>query len=402
MKILYYSFFLYLLFGQDSTLSGQDISGHWEGIVSTGKKQPHFSYVMDISTKGQAISGRACSSLAKNNLEACFELGGIWNGEQAILQEIQQLSPESPEWCLKYMTLKLTSEAEGLVLSGNWSADNCKPGTIRLVLTSGLEYKAYEVPFSMEGKWTGHLSQSDRNYGFYYQVQVDKEGSGTSFIVSEDNGGSATHELEWQFDSINKQLSLLEPRVLEKTDPHWLWCLKHGVLDLRKEDDKYILEGAWSGPLEEKDAPCAPGTIYLEKPILTKVEINKIEQDVYPYEQQYGRKVNIGRTMSVKNDEVKLFVWDNGTVDGDYVTLFLNGKRILHNFKVSKRKKMIPVTLKKEENILILHAEDLGDIPPNTVAVSVKDGKKLTTLVMNSNLKESGGVLIKKFVLQDQ
>ncbi|HHB52589.1 MAG TPA: hypothetical protein ENK75_06060, partial [Saprospiraceae bacterium] len=276
-KLLYYLFFLYVLLGQVCTLSAQDISGHWEGVVTTGKKQPQFTYVMDLNSSGEAISGRACSSLKKNNLEACFELSGIWEGKQAILQEIKQLSPESPEWCLKYMTLKLTSEEDGLVLSGDWHADNCKPGTIRMVLTSGLEYKEYEAPFSIEGKWTGHLSQSDRNYGFYYQVHIEEEGRGTSFIVSEDNGGSATHALEWSFDSITNQLNLQEPRVIEKTDPHWLWCLKHGVFDLRREQHKYVLEGAWSGPLEEKNAPCAPGTIYLEKPILTKVELNKID-----------------------------------------------------------------------------------------------------------------------------
>ncbi len=399
MKILYYFLSLCIFGSMSADLLAQNITGHWEGIVSTGKKQPQFSYVADLMMDGQAISGRACSSLPKNDLKACFELSGIWEGERALLQEIKQLSPDTPEWCLKYMTLELKSEAEGLVLTGTWKADHCQPGSIRLLLTSGLEFTEQEIPFAIEGKWTGHLSQSDRDYGFFYQVDMKKGGNGTTFIVSEDNGGSATHLLKWRYDSINSQLDLLEPKVIEKTDDKWLWCLKHGLLDIRKETDKFIMEGAWSGPLEEKDAPCAPGRIYLEKPILTKVETNKIDKDVYPYEQQYGRKVNIGRTLSVKNDKVKLFVWDNGTVDGDYVTLFLNGKRILHNFKVSKHKKMIPVTLKKEENILILHAEDLGDIPPNTVAVSVKDGKKLTTLVMNSNLKESGGVLIKRFKL---
>ena len=402
MKLLYYIFFICVFLSLGQSMEGQSIAGHWEGYVITGKDKVPFFYEADLSVQGQAISGRACSSLKEKNLEAFFELSGIWDGKTANLQEIKQLSPESPEWCLKYMTLSLSSEDDGLVLSGDWKADHCSPGSIRLVLKSGLDYNEYEIPFKIEGQWTGHLSQSDRNYGFFYRVNFDKEGKGTSFIVSEDNGGSATHQLHWSFDSLEHKLSFMEPKVLEKTDSKWLWCLKRGGLNLTKTDDKYVLEGAWSGPLEKKNAPCAPGTIYLEKPILTKVEINEIDKDTYPYEQQYGRKVNIGRTMTVKNENVKLFVWDNGTVDGDYVTLFLNGKRILNNYRVSKRKKVIPITLKKDENILILHAEDLGDIPPNTVAVSVKDGKKLTTLILNSNLKESGGVLIKKFNLEEE
>ncbi len=401
MKIIYYFFIILVFAALDPPLLAQNIAGHWEGVVETGKKQPSFFYEADLEMQGQAISGRACSSLKEKDMEACFEVSGVWENDRAILQEIKQISPESPEWCLKYMTLFLTSEEDGLVLSGGWTADHCKPGSIRLVLKSDLDYKEYKVPFSIEGQWTGHLSQSDREYGFFYQVNFDKKGKGTSFIVSEDNGGTATHALNWYFDSLQNKLTFAEPRVLEKTDPQWLWCLKHGDLKLTKLDDKFILEGDWSGPLEGKGGACAPGSIYLEKPALTKVEINKVDKAVYPYEQQSGREVSIGRTLTVKNESVKLFVWDNGTVDGDYVTLFLNGKRILNNYKVSKRKKMIPITLKKDENILILHAEDLGNIPPNTVAVSVKDGKKLTTLVLNSNLKKSGGVLIKKFKLEE-
>jgi hypothetical protein len=46
---------------------------------------------------------------------------------------------------------------------------------------------------------------------------------------------------------------------------------------------------------------------------------------------------------------------------------------------------------------LVLHAESLGSVPPNTIAVSVFDGVKEQTIVLCSNLKESGAVLIRTF-----
>ena len=98
----------------------------------------------------------------------------------------------------------------------------------------------------------------------------------------------------------------------------------------------------------------------------------------------------------VRSRDLYLRVWDNGTVDGDVVTLFLNGRRILHNFRVSKRKRVIPVTLEAANNFLILHAEDLGDIIPNTVAVSIDDGFKEQIIILSSNLAESGAVLIRE------
>jgi len=55
------------------------------------------------------------------------------------------------------------------------------------------------------------------------------------------------------------------------------------------------------------------------------------------------------------------------------------------------------IKLEKKTNYLILHAEDLGDITPNTVAVSVDDGVKEQRIILSSNLRESGAVMIRQF-----
>ena len=49
------------------------------------------------------------------------------------------------------------------------------------------------------------------------------------------------------------------------------------------------------------------------------------------------------------------------------------------------------------ENLLILHAENLGDLPPNTIAVSLDDGSSEQLIIMNANLEESGAILIQAF-----
>ena len=55
-----------------------------------------------------------------------------------------------------------------------------------------------------------------------------------------------------------------------------------------------------------------------------------------------------------------------------------------------------PIQLREESNFLIMHANDLGDIAPNTVALSIDDGVKEQRLIVSSNLAESGAVLIKE------
>jgi hypothetical protein len=235
-------------------------------------------------------------------------------------------------------------------------------------------------------------------------LDLESAGIGSSFIVSEGNGGSAKHALIWLFDESTGLFTLKENYVMERTDAQWKWCIKSGTFQLRREGMSYYLEGDWSGFIERHDpksGACAPGKLILEKPVLTKEVRKEINLLTKPYEEQTGRVVKVGRTVEVNSRNVRIKIWDCGTVDGDYATLFLNGERILNNYRVVKYKKGIPVKLNAEENLLILHAEDLGDIPPNTVAVSVVDGKKETVIIMNSNLKESDAILIRRFKLKE-
>lgn len=45
---------------------------------------------------------------------------------------------------------------------------------------------------------------------------------------------------------------------------------------------------------------------------------------------------------------------------------------------------------------MVLHADDLGDISPNTVAVSIDDGQREQVIIVSSNLAESGALMIRK------
>lgn len=114
------------------------------------------------------------------------------------------------------------------------------------------------IPPTITGKWTGTLSQSDRDYGFYFEVDLDKGKAGQSYIVSEDNGGNAFHKLEWQYDSIFQLLSFKELEVTSKTDPNWRWCIKSGTLSFRRENARLALEGDWNGFIEGFDLETEP------------------------------------------------------------------------------------------------------------------------------------------------
>ena len=399
MRKLFTAFFL--LFCLHS-LYAQSLGGSWEGYLVQDEKTDTFYYQANLQQNGDSFSGESVSKTQDGQAEARFELTGFWDGDKLILQELRQISPSSPQWCIKYATLYLGDDSGVPVLSGPWKADGCSPGHLflrRPTNTVRDTIQPADAP-TINGKWTGALSQSDRNYGLIFELDLARDRDGTSYIVSEDNGGGARMQLDWAFDDRQNELTFQESRVIHKDDPAWPWCIKSGRLQYREEDSRLVIEGRWEGYIEGYDmesGACASGALYLEKPILTQEVVRLREAVAQPYEQENRRQIKVQRVLEVKSNNIRLRIWDNGTVDGDVATLYLNGERILHNYRVSKRRIAIPVTLQQADNFLVLHAEDLGDIRPNTVAVSVDDGEREQVIVVSSNLEESGALMIRKF-----
>ncbi|HMQ48203.1 MAG TPA: hypothetical protein PKA00_12485 [Saprospiraceae bacterium] len=384
------------------TLSGQDFSGLWDGYLVQDGSEEKYTYQLDLDQTGDALIGTSYSVSPDGKSYARFEITGYIQGTQLVLQEIKQLEPKSP-WCLKNLVLDWEKDHLKEWVTGTWRADGCVPGISYLVRQKGSTGHTFTEKAStpgIEGKWVGTLSQSDRDYGFYFTVDVQAKDKGQSYIVSEANGGSATMHLNWTYESKAKVFQFTEVDILNKTDPKWRWCIKSGTLRYREEKNRLVLEGEWSGYIEGytmETGSCASGSLYLEKPLPSQEALQSAAAVNTPYESESKRKVEVVRVLEVKSPNIKIKVWDNGTVDGDVATLFLNGSRILNQHRVTKHRMAIPVKLEQENNFLILHAEDLGDISPNTVAVSVDDGEREQIIILSSNLNESGAVMIRQF-----
>ncbi len=378
--------------------SGQLLNGQWQGYsVQEGAAQ-FFYYDITLNQQADALQGIAHARSADGKLQATFTLAGVLKEGKVILQDVTQTAPPQPRWCLKYATLTLHERPDSLLLEGTWTAQGCKPG--RMALAKPAPARSAAEPWPPLGQWSGYLSQSDRPYGFFYQLHLEPGGKGFSQIISEGNGGNARHALQWTADSASQTLHIKELEVVQRSDTQWKWCLKQARLALRREDLRWVLEGAWEGYIEshrDKTGRCAPGTLFLEKPILPQPVAQAVETQSDAYLTEQGRKVHIGHVIQVASAQIRLRVWDNGVVDGDVATLFLNGEQLLYRHRVTKSGYSLPVKLNQTDNVLVLHAESIGSVPPNTVAVSVSDGKKEQVVVLCSNLQESGAILIRTF-----
>ena len=377
----------------------QSLPAIWKGTLTQTGGQDTFLYELQLEWQGQEVSGNAFSENPKGG-KAQFSVRGSWDGRLMLLQELKQEMPAQPKWCLKYLKLELATDGRGNQhFKGDWQAEGCRPGSLVLFPVGKIGSAALPVSGRL-GRWTGHLDQEDREYGFFYEIILEANGKGRSHIVSEASGGTATHQLDWQWDSSRQVITIIEKKVLEKTDPDWPWCIKQAELSLLREPRRQVLTGDWSGFIEgftKKDGACASGKMYLEKPILEQQAQREMVDQSVVYEKEHGRKAKVDRVIQVSSPKIRVRIWDNGTVDGDIVTIFLNGEKLVSKFRVNKHKWSIPVTLPGKENLLIIHSEDLGAITPNTVAVSIDDGKKEQILVISSDLRVSGGILIQPF-----
>jgi len=130
-----------------------------------------------------------------------------------------------------------------------------------------------------------------------------------------------------------------------------------------------------------------------DKPIDTTA-IKKKEDLVHTHKIN-GRHLDVQKTMTADNDLVTVRVWDRGQVDGDKISLYLNGELVLDDFTLSKDKKEVTLHLVAGANYLVMHAINLGTIPPNTAAIEIDDGsKKKRNFTIVSDTGKSGAIEI--------
>lgn len=374
-------------------------AGHWQGRLTQTGNPTGYSYTLTLEQNGDEVWGFATSTAEGGGPTARFEIGGLAEGDTLTLQEVKQLEPDPSlprnRWCLKFIRLKLVQRPDSLVLQGSWEAPGCQPGRIEL------RRPAPNPGWIPAGKWTGYLSQSDRSYGFFFYLDLQPDGTGTSQIISDTEGGNATLSLRWRYDPDSMTLVFQEEKILDRSVPGWRWCIKSAKLRVDTSHLKVAASGPWQGEMKEAPlGPCAPGFLYVEKPLPPPAaEPDALAPPAPEYTRQSGRDIEVQRTLEVRSKNIRIRVWDNGIVDGDVLSLFLNGKLLVKNYRVTRQKMAIPVTLEQPVNYIILHAITTGSITPNTVAVSVDDGVEEQVVILSSNLDTSGAIMVRQFVV---
>lgn len=128
------------------------------------------------------------------------------------------------------------------------------------------------------------------------------------------------------------------------------------------------------------------------------IERNKVVLKA-PAAEIANRKIETIRSVEVKNDSLVLTLYDNGEIDGDTVSVLLNGKVIMPMQGLMSRaiNKTIYLTPEMGDSIvLIMYAENLGSIPPNTGLLVVHDGDDVFEIRFAGDLQKNSAIILKR------
>ena len=110
------------------------------------------------------------------------------------------------------------------------------------------------------------------------------------------------------------------------------------------------------------------------------------------------RKIETIRTLSYRSDSLVLTLFDNGQVDGDTVSVVVNGTTVLA--KKGLNTTAINYTLHTNnfgDSIQVLmYAENLGAIAPNTGLLLIQDGPVRHEVRFSGDLQRNSAIVLRR------
>jgi hypothetical protein len=96
-------------------------------------------------------------------------------------------------------------------------------------------------------------------------------------------------------------------------------------------------------------------------------------------------------------NQIKIEIYDNGQVDGDTVTIFMNGALLIPAKMLTAKPITINIDVNDKEEVydIVMFAESMGTIPPNTALMVVTTATNRYEINITSTEQTSGSIRLK-------
>jgi hypothetical protein len=273
------------------------------------------------------------------------------------------------------------------------------------------------------GTWKGIAKQGATTYA--YTVKINKIIRDSIFGTTISSSKEFYSETKFK-GIVNGNNFTIQETELVKTNYKGTGSVCLMKLVLKKNNDR--LQGSFTSSNKEIQ-DCGSGTVNLnlEKEKKTNVSknldtsklitpvtenrqiispVSKSEEIVKSTIIQQNSKINIQRkieprdiellnTFRFKEDSVMIKIYDNGIIDGDVISLIVNGQVVFDKIKLTANPLAYALKASAEKQFQIeFYAETLGDIPPNTGLISISSASKTSEVLFSSDLKKSAAIKV--------
>ncbi len=252
-------------------------------------------------------------------------------------------------------------------------------------------------------------------YNYNMRFTVDADGKISGYTLSDPAGSNEVKtKITGTFDSIKNVLSFTETVVLRsKVDlKKNELCFVKATLKIRKSSAFETLSGDFVGIEPGKTENCATGVIEIQNTKRIKAAIKMAEErdsikqlvkdykkDRKEFKKDDAIKITDtkGKEFFITGNKIKLTIWDKGKVDGDIISITLNGKNILEKYSITKEIKILDILLDNiDVNEIKIIAINEGTLPPNTAAIKIETTLEQYPILTEAKLGEVRTIYLKQ------
>jgi len=344
-----------------SVLFAQDVTGIWKGFINTsGTSLP---YELAISETKDKLTGYSLT---------IFTFDGVENvGIKSMKVKKKKGDISIEDDVLIYNNYKIQAKRVVLVSTLSLSTENSIPILQGSFITRSIDRSSFKGTIRLEKKDTSFptklIPKLDElnlanTLSFMHPEIIEKEKEKTSVAV-------VTKESSPVFKTTGKEkeeVVVSKPPKIKKT--------------------KIATE-----PQQKKktETVSVPAVATLTPPIAPA----KAAKDVA------SRKIEIIRNVFFKSDSLVLSLYDNGEVDGDTVSIVLDDKVIIAKKRLSTaaiNTTIYTSNIPGDSLRLIMYAENLGNIPPNTGLLIIQDGEERHEIRFEGDLQKNSAIILRR------
>lgn len=391
----------------------QDITGVWKGELYVDSTKKSYPFELTISEFKGKFTGYSRISFEEEGVrQIVFRDHTITVKDNSIIvEDDNQLAKASsisqPREVKKTMTLTVSSVDNNKQLTGNWSTNKTKKflvATGSVKMQQKKEFRSTEIYKKLDSlALTEKLSfnkikdtapaeetpqiRERRIFSGLVSVAIPKKAITAPSKVAKPN--SLIRPKEIPFAKLNKEPAT--PTVTAVAAP------------VVKKPEPVIVKSTL--PVKPKEV--VPTKVNL--PVVAQappVEIKPVEKRNVVLTDQKNAAIDVAKrtnssiqSLYFKSDSLQITLYDNGEIDGDTVSVLLNGKVIIAKQGLDIKPNIHTLYFDKDSPdsmMLVMYAENLGSIPPNTGLLVVREGASVYEVRFSADLKSNAAIILRR------